>query len=1004
VPHFYSSPDDFVAAAQAAVAGAVPARPMAIVVIEVDPNTTPQNGAALPRSATDVVREIVRRSLRDDDSLGIVGDRLVAVLANTNAEEARSIGERLCAVVRTHTFANGQGQVTLSIGVAAAPEHSTTYEGASSAALAALIRIRTQGRDGAAAAPLPYRDALHRPLAIDRLAGRVEEMVALSKWLDEACAGHPRVVSVFGETGTGTATLLRQLESEVRLRGGMFAMASSSNLSIGKPYGVWRALLASTNRFPASSERQWHELHHLEPSLGTSSTSEHTGSQYRLLSELSDYVRSLAANRPLVIVLDEMQWADATSWDALEHLLTQLDTDRMMICLAHRPDSASDTSPYRQMLKRHNIARELTLSRLTREEVKQWLEAAFHRQQVGREFLAFLYRHTEGNPLFIAQLLRALVEQGAIWHNGMRWEWTPVSELRLPPGRAALIAQRLSRFSSSTQAVLAIAAVIGREFDVELVVSAGAGSEAAVKLALSEALTAGLLRPSLERREGSFAFAHEEITKVLIDPLPREQLRQLHKRVGQALSMRRPDRPGEIALHFDAAGDATEAYRWGQSAAKDSERVYANAAAGSYLQLAGRNATSPSELAEIRVALAHLAETGGRFDEVEELCDLAIEWFEGQRDEHRALTLKRMRERARMELGQPARVTLDALIALEAEAERIGFDHERVALLMMASQTYSRLGDQRTAERLAAQCVETAETFGDCALLADALNRLGNTVVSESPGRAYAAYSRAIQIFEGVGDVRGQARSYGNLGIAAQFESRLDEAAQAFDRMITVARSGGMPDLWGVAALNLGVLSQKCGDYDRARELLAEALGIFAAVKHSEFQLAALYNMAHVERELRLWESAAELYEATSPLAQRIGQSDIEIGAFAGIGICFLELGRLDKAQEAVVELAARMERRPHWFQNRELVEALFVRMAVRQGRREDALKRFSDAVTLAESSDPYCAAWLIASCADDLIDLDRSGVKSSIRDYSERVKKLGYAEMTRRYDALIAR
>jgi len=1004
VPHFYSSPDDFVAAAQAAVADAVPARPMAIVVIEVDPYTVPDTGASLPRSATDVVREIVRRSLRDDDSLGIVGERLVAVLANTNAEEARSIGERLCAVVRTHTFANGQGQVTLSIGAAAAPEHSTTYEGASSAALAALIRIRTQGRDGAAAAPLPYRDALHRPLAIDRLAGRVEEMVSLSKWLDEACAGHPRVVSVFGETGTGTATLLRQLESEVRLRGGMFAMASSSNLSIGKPYGVWRALLASTNRFPASPERQWHELHHLEPSLGTSGASEHTGSQYRLLGELTDYVRSLAANRPLVIVLDEMQWADATSWDALEHLLTQLDTDRMMICLAHRPDSAFDTSPYRQMLKRHTIARELTLSRLTREEVKQWLEAAFHRQQVGREFLAFLYRHTEGNPLFIAQLLRALVEQGAIWHNGLRWEWTPVSELRLPPGRAALIAQRLSRFSSSTQAVLAIAAVIGREFDVELVVSAGAGSEAAVKLALSEALTAGLLRPSLERREGSFAFTHEEIAKVLIDPLPREQLRQLHRRVGQALSMRRPDRPGEIALHFDAASDAAEAYRWGQSAAKDAERVYANAAAGSYLQLAGRNATSPSELAEIRVALAHLAETGGRFDEVEELCDLAIEWFEGQRDEHRALTLKRMRERARMELGQPARVTLDALISLEAEAERIGFDHERVALLMMASQTYSRLGDQRTAERLATQCVETAETFGDCALLADALNRLGNTVVSESPSRAYAAYSRAIQIFEGVGDVRGQARSYGNLGIAAQFESRLDEAAEAFDRMITVARSGGMPDLWGVAALNLGVLSQKCGDYDRARELLAEALGIFAAVKHSEFQLAALYNMAHVERELRLWESAAELYEATSPLAQRIGQSDIEIGAFAGVGICFLELGRLDKAQEAVVELTARMERRPHWFQNRELVEALFVRMAARQGKREEALKRFSEAVTLSESSDPYCAAWLIASCADDLIDLDRSGVKSSIRDYSERVRKLGYAEMTRRYDALIER
>jgi tetratricopeptide (TPR) repeat protein/GGDEF domain-containing protein len=1004
VPHFFTVPDDFIAAAQSAVAAANPSRPIAVMVIEVDPGESPHQGTALIRSAKNVVREIVRHSLRDDDSLGIVGDRLVIVLANTNAEEARSIGERLCAVVRTHTFAAGQGQATLSIGAAAAPEHSTTYEGVSTAALSALVRIRTQGRDGAAAAPLPHRDALHRPLAIDRLAGRVEEMASLSKWLDEACSGHPRVVSVFGETGTGTATLLRQLESEVRLRGGMFAMASSSNLSIGKPYGVWRALLASTHRFPASVEREWQELQHLAPLLGTDDKGEHTGSQYRLLGELADYVRSLAATRPLVIVLDEMQWADATSWDALEHLLTELDTDRMMICLAHRPDSAFETSPHRQMLKRHNIARELTLSRLTREEVKQWLEAAFHRQQVGREFLAFLYRHTEGNPLFIAQLLRALVEQGAIWHNGLRWEWTPVSELRLPPGRAALIAQRLSRFSSSTQAVLATAAIIGREFDVELVVSAGAGSEPAVKLALSEALTAGLLRPSLERREGSFAFAHEEIAEVLIDPLPREQLRQLHQRVARALAKRRPDRSGEIALHSDAAGDAPEAYRWGQAAAKDAERVYANAAAGSYLQLAGRNATTPAELAEIRVALAHLAETGGRFDEVEELCDLAIEWFDGQGDDRRGLTLKRMRERARMELGQPARVTLDSLVILDAEAERLGFDRERAALLMMASQTHGRLGDQRTAERLAAQCVETAETLGDLALLADALIRFGNTMLSEAPGRAYGAYARAIKIFEDIGDVRGQARGYGNLGVAAQFEARLDEAVNAYGRAIAVSRSGGMPDLWGLAALNLGVLSQKCGDYDRARELFSEALGLFAAVKHSEFQLAALYNMAHVERELRQWESAAELYEATSPLAQRIGQSDIEIGALGGIGICFLELGRVDAARRTHGELEVRMGSRPDWFQNRELAEAFFVRMAVREGAHKSALERFTSAANLAETSDLYCAAWLTANCADDLFDLDREGVKSAIQRYSGRVRELGYAEMTRRYDALIQR
>ena len=73
---------------------------------------------------------------------------------------------------------------------------------------------------------------------------------------------------------------------------------------------------------------------------------------------------------------------------------------------------------------RPELTREITIANLTRDEVKQWLEAAFHRQQVGRDLLAFLYRHTEGNPLFIAHLLRALVEDGSIWHNGTRWEWT----------------------------------------------------------------------------------------------------------------------------------------------------------------------------------------------------------------------------------------------------------------------------------------------------------------------------------------------------------------------------------------------------------------------------------------------------------------------------------------------------------------------------------------------------------------------------------------------------
>ena len=1004
MPHFYRSPDEFIAAAEAALAEGAPKRPVAVLVSEVDPCDQASQARPTPDSSLGAVAEIARHTLRGDDHVGRIDDRLVMVLANATAEDGRAVGERICAAVRVHEFGEGMSQLTVSIGSASSPEHGHSFESVGNAATVALGRITSQGRDGAGAAPLPHHEALHRPLAIDRFAGRVQELGTLTRWLDETCAGESRVVSVYGETGTGTATLLRQLESEVWLRGGLFAMASSANFTIPQPYGVWSALLRATHRFPGAPDREWHELQHLEPLFGKpTETPSPTGSQYRLLAELTEYVRALAASRPLVIVLDEMQWADSTSWDALEHLMGQFDGDRIMICLAQRPDTPYDPTPHREMLNRHEMVRELTISRLTRDEVKQWLEAAFHRQQVGRELLAFVYRHTEGNPLFITQTLRALTEDGAIWHNGGRWEWTPVSELRLPASRAELIAQRIGKFSSSTQAVLATAAILGREFDIGLLVGAGAGSEPAVRLAISEALVSGLLRPTDERRSGGFAFAHDEIAEVIVESIPRDRARQLHSRVAQALEKGRPERSGEIALHFDAAVEFPNAYRWAQTAAKAADRVYAHAAAASYLQMAARNATSPAELAEIRVSLAHVAETGGRFDEVEELCDLAIEWFDGQADERRALTIRRMRERARMEQGQPARRTLEALVALDADAKSLGFDRERVAILTMASQTHSRLGEAKLAERLAAEGVEMAELIGDNLVLGDALNRLGNIVLYEAPARARAAYERALGLYEEIGDVRGQSRTYANIGVVDQYEAHLDQASQAYGRAMAVARAAGIPDIWGVAALNLGVLSQRRGEYDRARELFGEALGLFAAVKHSEYQLVALYNLAHVERELRLWESAAELYEATTPLAQRIGQSDIEIGAVAGEGLCLLELGRVEAARTALVEVLQRMESRPDWFQGREMAEALAIRVDALDGRGEEALLRFELAMSLAEEVDLYSAAWLTAACAGALAAFDRDRVMVSIDRYSARVKQLGYPEMTKRYDALAA-
>lgn len=952
--------------------------------------------------------DLARANLREGELVAHPGgDELVALLrASTSA--AHEVAERLCAAVRGHHFPStdhGPGpRVTISIGVASAPDHGSTYQALHAAADAARVRLKAQGRDGAALAA-PASKIPQRRLDIERFAGRGEELSTLVRYLNDAVSGAPRAVAILGEAGAGTAAIVRQLESEVRLRGGSLVAGRSREQRVREPYGVWCSLITALHRLPGAPAGPWRELQHLVPALAgeASSASARWGSKYRLLDEMAEFIRGVAQGRPLVLLLDEMQWADVASWDVLEHVCQQLEHERLLIAMTFRTEPAyAEAAERRQELTRSAVYRELTLPRLTRDEAKRWLEGAMHGQEIGRELLAFLYRHTEGNPLFVAQLLRTLVEENALWQVEGRWQWTPVSELRLPIGLSALITRRLGRLSSSTQAVLSIAAVIGDEFDVGLVVEAGAGSEAAVQLALSEGLAAGVLKPSYERGGRGYAFTHANIVDALVQAIPHDRLRQTHQRVAEAIERRDQTRVSEIAQHYDAAGSVGPAYLHSLMAAEHSERVYAYAAAKGFLDVAGRNASTPGELAEVRVRLATLAEVTGRFDEAEELCDLAIEWFVGKGDARRALTLRRMRERARKELAHPAKLTLESLLQLDMEARALGFVSERIEILMMLSQTYGRLGDEAEAERTAVECVETAEGHGDLMLVAQALNRLAATLQQEEPDRAEQIYRQALSIAEQIGDARGQARCHNNLGNIAARRNAWQEARNSYGTAIALARAAGMPDLWGIAALNLGVSYHRSGDYERARELLGEALALVAAVKNSEIQLYALYNMAHVEWENLAWEAGAELYEATASLAQRIGADDVEIGAIAAAGLCSVEGGDMAKAREAYDEIQERLSRRSDWFQGREFAEALAVALSVADDRTDDAIARYEMAVAFAESSDLYTAAWLTANCGRTLLPLAPDRMRTWIERFRSPIGEFGYAGIVKRFNELV--
>jgi hypothetical protein len=141
-----------------------------------------------------------------------------------------------------------------------------------------------------------------------------------------------------------------------------------------------------------------------------------------------------------------------------------------------------------------------------------------------------------------------------------------------------------------------------------------------------------------------------------------------------------------------------------------------------------------------------------------------------------------------------------------------------------------------------------------------------------------------------------------------------------------------------------------------------------------------------------------------SSLAQRIEKADVEIGSMAGAGLSLLEQGKLDAARVAFMGVRDRMKTRTDWFQGRELVEALFIKMAAAEGRLDEAVRHFGRAVAQAESSDVFCAAWLTVHCAQILAEHDPEYMRTSVSRFAEKVKDLGYNEMSKRYSELLAR
>ena len=344
---------------------------------------------------------------------------------------------------------------------------------------------------------------------------------------------------------------------------------------------------------------------------------------------------------PLLLILDDLHWADQPTLSLLRHVVTAGASMRVMVVGTYRDSDLSRDHPLTALLAdlhRDQGGERMKLTGLGAEDVLALMEAAAGQEldEDGRALAAEITRETAGNPFFAGELLRHLTESGAIvQEEDGRWRLAgDVAKLGLPQSVREVIGRRVDRLGPDARTALSAAAVIGRDFDLDLLLAVLDLPETRLLDLLDEAVAASLLQESSEQA-GRFTFTHALVEHTLYEDLGRTRRARLHRRVAQALEEQCGDEPGErlgeLAGHWAAAvvsADTAKAIHYARRAAERAlEQLAPDEAARWYRQALELHDQAPggdrSERCELLIGLGEAQRQTGNPEFRQTLLDAA---------------------------------------------------------------------------------------------------------------------------------------------------------------------------------------------------------------------------------------------------------------------------------------------------------------------------------------------------------------------------------------------
>ncbi len=744
------------------------------------------------------------------------------------------------------------------------------------------------------------QEAVTLPITSPTLVGRADHLVKLHSLLDETKDGVGRVARISGEAGIGKSRLVNEVKTYATQQGFLTLQGQCFPADHNCPYAPLLDLLRSLSASRPSPaiitaiQALARDVFPLLPELVpdqeiTRSPLEPEQEKRRLFAVLTTFFHSFSPHTPILVIIEDVHWSDATSLEFLHYLIRRTTARPLLLLVTYRHDEVSPAlGKWLTQLDRERLDWEIRLALLSRNDTDTMLSAIFDQRHTSLdmrrflhgELLQVLYTLTDGNPFFVEETLSSLIAAKNIFFAQGYWNRISLNLLHIPRSIQDVVQQRTEHIHAEARYILMLAAVAGRHFDFVLLQRVTGYDEDQLLGYLKELLAAQLV---VEESAEQFAFRHALIREAIYTQLLARERLKLHLAIAETLEQLSLDAPSayleKLAVHFYHAHAWVKAMDYAQRAGEKALRLYAHLTAIDYFTWAldaAQQLSLPLPTMIVR-ARGQAYEMLGDFEKARQDYTLALNSAQALQDRQAewqsAMDLGFLwvgRDYTQAEPWFRQALTLTQALhdpALRAHSlNRIGNWHLNVE-------------QPREALRYHQEALTMFQELQDTDGIAKTLDLLG--MVSYIGGDLMSGtiyYQQAIPLFEALNDQQGLTSSIATLtlrGPTYQTDTlisaaSLEEVSRDAERALKIARDIGQRSAEAYALFQLALCLGSQGEYTRALAIVQKSLDIADEIEHRQWQAAAHTVLGGIYSSMLALVQAREQFELALSLAHEM--------------------------------------------------------------------------------------------------------------------------------------